>query len=70
MISSVPGVFAHEYQSDSRAGADCATYSLLDNNQCGRAELAGKSVAVPIVGAAAATLVVAEAIKFLHGGPA
>ncbi len=29
-----------------------------------------KSVAVPFVGAAAATLVVAEAIRLLHGGPA
>jgi hypothetical protein len=45
-------------------------YSLLDNNECGRAGLAGKSVAVPFVGAAAATLVVAEAIRILHGGPA
>jgi hypothetical protein len=43
-----------------RAARENAAYSLLDNNQCGRAELAGKSVAVPFIGAAA-TLVVAEA---------
>jgi hypothetical protein len=45
-------------------------YALLHNDECGRAELAGKSVAVPFVGAAAATLVVAETIRLLHGGPA
>ena len=33
-------------------------------------ELAGKSVAVPFVGAAAATFVVAAALRILHGGPA
>jgi hypothetical protein len=53
-----------------RVARENAAYSLLDNNQCGRSELAGKSVAVPFVGAAAATLVVAEAIRLLHGGPA
>jgi hypothetical protein len=45
-------------------------YVLLDDNDCGRAGLAGKSVAVPFVGAAAATIVLAEAIRLLHGGPA
>lgn len=45
-------------------------YSLLDDNDCGRAELAGKSVAVPFVGAVASTLVLAETIRLLHGGPA
>ena len=45
-------------------------YAQLDDNDCGRAELAGKSVAVPFVGAAAATMVLAEAIRLLHGGPA
>jgi hypothetical protein len=53
-----------------RVARENAAYSLLDNNQCGRAELSGKSVAVPFVGAAAATLVVAEATRLLHGGPA
>ncbi len=30
----------------------------------------GKSIAVPFVGATAATLVIAEAIRLLHNGPA
>jgi hypothetical protein len=33
-------------------------------------ELARKSVAVPFVGAMAASLVVAEAVRLLHNGPA
>jgi hypothetical protein len=45
-------------------------YGNLGHDVCGRSELAGKSVAVPFVGAAAATLVLAEAIRLLHGGPA
>ena len=45
-------------------------YALLGKDVCGRAELAGKSVAVPFVGATAATLVLAEAIRLLHDGPA
>jgi len=53
-----------------RMARENPAYSLLDNNECGRAGLAGKSVAVPFVGAAAATLVVAEAIRILHAGPA
>jgi hypothetical protein len=44
-------------------------YSHLGRDDCGRIDLAGKSVAVPFVGAAAASFVVAEAIKLLHGGP-
>jgi hypothetical protein len=53
-----------------RVGRENPAYAQLGNDQCGRAELAGKSVAVPFVGAAAATLVVAETIRLLHGGPA
>jgi hypothetical protein len=45
-------------------------YSPLGNDVCGRAELAGKSVAVPFVGATAATLVLAESIRLLHDGAA
>jgi hypothetical protein len=45
-------------------------YSLLGRDVCGRYELAGKSVAVPFVGATAASLVVAEAVRLLHDGPA
>lgn len=45
-------------------------YAGLDGDECGRRELAGKSVAVPFVGTAAASLVVAEAVRLLHDGPA
>jgi hypothetical protein len=44
-------------------------YVRLGKNECGRFELAGKSVAVPFVGAAAASFVVAEVLRLAHGGP-
>lgn len=44
-------------------------YSRLGTDECGRAELAGKSVAVPFVGATAGTLVTAEILRLLHAGP-
>lgn len=45
-------------------------YQQLVGDDCGRRDLAGKSVAVPFVGASAASLVVAEAVRLLHDGPA
>jgi molybdopterin/thiamine biosynthesis adenylyltransferase len=45
-------------------------YTRLGKDDCGRFDLAGKSVAVPFVGVAAGSLVVAEALRLLHGGPA
>ncbi|HVB16640.1 MAG TPA: hypothetical protein VNF04_08920 [Stellaceae bacterium] len=45
-------------------------YSNLGDDECGKVELAGKSVAVPFVGTVAATLVVAEALRLFHEGPA
>lgn len=45
-------------------------YQRLGIDDCGRRDLAGKSVAVPFVGTSAASLVVAEAIRQLHDGPA
>jgi len=45
-------------------------YEKLAEDICGRAELARKSVAVPFVGVTAATLVVGEALRMLHDGPA
>jgi hypothetical protein len=42
----------------------------LAKDECGRVAFAGKSIAVPFVGMTAATLVVAEALRVLHGGPA
>jgi len=44
-------------------------YSTLGSDECGLAELAGKSVAVPFVGATAGTMVTAEIIRLLHAGP-
>lgn len=53
-----------------RVARENPAYSSLGNDVCGRAELAGKSVAVPFVGATAATIVFAEAIRLIHDGPA
>jgi hypothetical protein len=61
---------AKQKEHRDRVARENPAYSSIDDNVCGRAELAGKSVAVPFVGAVAATLVVAEAIRILHGGPA
>jgi hypothetical protein len=38
-------------------------------DQCGVTLLAGKAVGAPFVGATAATLVIAELLRLLHGGP-
>lgn len=46
------------------------TYLDLAADECGRFNLAGKSVAVPFVGAVAGSLVIAEIIRLLHRGPA
>lgn len=45
-------------------------YLQLGGDDCGRRDHAGKSVAVPFVGTSAASLVVAEAVRLLHEGPA
>jgi hypothetical protein len=44
-------------------------YRELGGDECGRRDLAGKSIAVPFVGTAAASFVVAEAVRLLHDGP-
>lgn len=38
-------------------------------DRCGMTQLAGKAVGAPFVGAVAATLVLAEVLRLLHGGP-
>ena len=53
-----------------RVAREHSGYARLDRDECGRRDLAGKSVAVPFVGTAAASLVVAEAVRLLHDGPA
>lgn len=45
-------------------------YLAMDDDECGRALLAGKAVGVPFVGTTAACFVVAEAVRLVHGGPA
>jgi hypothetical protein len=57
-----------EYQE--RVARENHGYLQLGGDDCGRRDLAGKSVAVPFVGTSAASLVVAEAVRMLHDGPA
>jgi hypothetical protein len=59
-----------EHLHQTRVANENAAYLALGLDDCGRYDLAGKSVAVPFVGAGAATLVVAEVLRLLHGGPA
>jgi hypothetical protein len=53
-----------------RIARENAAYSRIGRDECGRYELASKAVAVPFVGATAASFVVAEAIRMLHDGAA
>jgi hypothetical protein len=46
-----------------------AAYQALNADECGRLLLAGKSVAVPFVGAFASCIVLAEILKTVNGGP-
>jgi hypothetical protein len=57
-------------QELERIARENPAYAELAEDICGRAELAGKSVAVPFVGVTAATLLVAETLRMLHDGPA
>lgn len=52
-----------------RIARESSAYAGLAD-ECGRFALAGKSVAVPFVGAVAGSLAIAEALRVLHGGPA
>jgi hypothetical protein len=53
-----------------RIARENPAYARLGKDDCGRFELAGKSVGVPFVGVAGASLVVAEILRLLHGGAA
>jgi hypothetical protein len=53
-----------------RVARDNPGYQKLGRDTCGRRDLAGKSVAVPFVGTTAASLVIADAVRLLHDGPA
>jgi hypothetical protein len=56
-------------EQERMARENCG-YLAAENDECGRYELAGKAVGVPFVGMTAATFVVAETLRLLHGGPA
>jgi hypothetical protein len=57
-----------EHAHRTQVANENAAYLALGVDECGRFDLAGQSVAVPFVGAAASTLVVAEVLRLLHGG--
>ena len=54
----------------NRVAQENEAYTHLGLDECGRFEFAGKSVAVPFVGAVASCFVVAEALRLFHDGPA
>lgn len=60
---------ARQQEHLDRVARENPVYAELGDDVCGRAELAGKSVAVPFVGAIAATLVLSEVLRVLHEGP-
>jgi hypothetical protein len=68
-----PDVSPDEQHADiarrQRIAQESAAYAGL-GDECGRFELAGKAVAVPFVGTAAASFVIAEALRLFHDGPA
>lgn len=57
-------------QRQERLSQENEAYKNITDDACGRYELAGKSIAVPFVGATAAVLVVAEVLRLMHLGPA
>jgi hypothetical protein len=77
LIHTLPGeISASEMWKDegdaSQTAADAAAYrKMLDEgslDRCGVTLLAGKAVGAPFVGAVAATLVLSEVLRLLHGG--
>lgn len=56
-------------EHQERMARENNAYLHINHDECGRFQLAGKSIAVPFVGAAAAALVVAETIRLFHRGP-
>ena len=53
-----------------RVAQENEAYARSGLDECGRLEFAGKSIAVPFVGAVAGCFVVAEALRLFHEGPA
>ena len=54
----------------NRVASENEAYTRLELNACGRFDFAGTSIAVPYVGAIAGSLVIAEALRLFHDGPA
>jgi hypothetical protein len=59
---------AAQQREQKRIAATNPGYANLSKDDCGRFDLAGKSIAVPFVGAFAGTLVVAETLRIAHDG--
>jgi hypothetical protein len=70
---AVPAAKLWETVDAADGSADAAAYrKLLEEgslDRCGVALLAGKAVGAPFVGAVAATIVIAEVLRLLHGAP-
>lgn len=65
-----PKESAADQEHRTRTAQRSAAYADIGHDECGRFQLAGKSIAVPFVGTAAASFVLAEAIRLFHQGPA
>jgi hypothetical protein len=61
---------AKRIREQERVARENVAYARMGGDECGRYDLAGKSIAVPFVGTMAATLVVAETLRLFHGGAA
>lgn len=77
LIHTLPGEMSantlwKDENEGSQTAVDAAAYrKMLDEgslDRCGVTLLAGKAVGAPFVGAVAATLVLAEVLRLLHGG--
>ena len=68
-VRSVNELWPDEINSEAESIANTNSVYQGLGDECGRVVLAGKAIAVPFVGAMAGTLVVAEALRVLHGGP-
>jgi hypothetical protein len=63
-----PEEISRRQARQERMARENAAYTGMNEDECGRYDLAGKSIAVPFVGVTAAALVVAETIRLFHGG--
>ena len=63
-----PDEVARTVAHEERMARENPAYVRIGGDECGRYNLAGKAIAVPFVGAIAATLVIAETIRLFHHG--